>query len=210
MTDELIARLADDLKPVRPMAMQRVLIGAVLLSGMVAVIAMLMLLGMRPDMDAARASMIYWTKFGYTLALAMLGLVATLVLARPDGRTRWPWLAGIGLLAILLVVAIAQMARADDMMPLVMGSSVLRCLTYGPIFSLPVLLGAMLALRRFAPANPALAGFAAGIMAGGLGAWIYAFTCTETGMMFLALWYTLGVLIVGAIGAILGRFLLRW
>jgi hypothetical protein len=210
MTDDLIARLSADLKPVRPMAMQRLLIGATLLSGIVAVIAMLTLLGMRPDMEAASATMMYWTKFGYTLALALLGLAATLVLARPDGRTRWPWLAAIGLLAALLVLAVVQLARADDMMPLIMGSSILRALTYIPVLSLPVLLGALLALRRLAPRSPTIAGFAAGIMAGGTGAWIYTFACDETGMMFLALWYTLGIVIVGVIGALLGRWLLRW
>ena len=210
MTDDLIARLSADLKPVRRTAMQRLLIGALLVSGVVAVLAMLMLLGMRPDMEVATTTMAYWTKFGYTLALALLGLAATLVLARPEGRTRWPWLAGLGLLAALLVLSIAQLARADDMMPLIMGSSILRALTYIPIFALPVLLAALLALRRMAPASPTLAGFAAGIMSGATGAWIYSFACDETGMMFLALWYTLGIVIVGGIGAILGRFLLRW
>ena len=168
MTDDLIARLSADLKPVRRTAMQRLLIGALLVSGVVAVLAMLMLLGMRPDMETATTTMTYWTKFGYTLALALLGLAATLVLARPEGRTRWPWLAGLGLLA------------------------------------------ALLALRRMAPASPTLAGFAAGIMSGATGAWIYSFACDETGMMFLALWYTLGIVIVGGVGAVLGRFLLRW
>lgn len=210
MTDDLIARLSADLKPVRPMAMQRLLIGAVLLSGIVAVVAMLMLLGMRPDMDTAKTTMTYWTKFGYTLAMALLGLAATLVLARPDGRVRWPWLAAIALVGIILVVAVIQLALTDDMMPLVMGSSIWRCLIYAPVFSLPVLLGSILALRRFAPTNPTLAGFAAGIMAGGTGAWIYTFACDETGMMFLALWYTLAILIVGSLGALLGRLLLRW
>ena len=210
MTDDLIARLAADLKPVRPMAMRRLLIGALLLSGVLAVLAMLMLLGMRPDMETAAVTMIYWTKFSYTLALALLSLAATLVLARPDGSTRWPWLAAVALLALLLVLAIIQLARADDMMPMIMGSSIIRSLTYIPILSLPVLLASMLALRRMAPTRPALAGFAAGIMAGSTGAWIYAFACTETGMMFLALWYTLAIMLVGAVGAVLGKFLLRW
>lgn len=210
MTDDLIARLSADLKPVRPMAMQRLLLGALMLSFVTAVVAMLMLLGMRPDMQAATATMTYWAKFGYTLALAVLGLLATLVLARPDGRTRWPWLAGIGLLDILIVLAVVQLARADDMMPLVMGSSVMRALAHIPILALPVLLGTLLALRRLAPRNPTLAGLAAGIMAGATGAFVYTFACTEPGMMFLALWYTLAIGLVGVAGAVLGRSLLRW
>jgi hypothetical protein len=109
-----------------------------------------------------------------------------------------------------VVLAVVQLARAEDMMPLIMGSSILRALTYIPVLSLPVLLGALLALRRLAPRSPTIAGFAAGIMAGGTGAWVYTFACDETGMMFLALWYTLGIVIVGALGAVLGRFLLHW
>lgn len=212
MSDDLIARLSADLKPVRRMAMQRLLIGAVLVSGVTAILAMLMWLGMRPDMETARSTMSFWTKFGYTLAIAVLGGVATLVLARPDGRTRWPFLAAIGLLDLLLVAAVVQLARSepDDMMPLIIGGTSLVCPWRIVVLSLPILLGGILALRRFAPANPILAGFAVGIMAGGTGAWVYSFACAETGMMFLALWYTLGILIVGVLGAALGRLLLRW
>ncbi|HTN40516.1 MAG TPA: DUF1109 domain-containing protein, partial [Asticcacaulis sp.] len=120
MTDDLIARLSADLKPVRPMAMQRLLIGATLLSTLVAIVAMNMWLGMRPDMDTAMATMSFWTKFGYTLSVALLGGVATMALARPDGRIRWPWLTALGLLAALVILAFVQLARAepDDMMPL--------------------------------------------------------------------------------------------
>ena len=212
MTDELIARLSADLKPVRRMAMARLLVGATLLSGIVAVIAMNMWLGMRPDMDAAMGTMNFWTKFSYTLAVAVLGGVATLALARPGGRIRWPWYAALGLLALLVILAFIQLARAepDDMMPLIIGGTSLVCPWRIVVLGLPVLLGAILVLRRFAPSNPTLAGFAAGIMAGGTGAWVYSFACAETGMMFLALWYTLGIVVVGAIGAVLGRFLLRW
>lgn len=210
MTDELIERLASDLKPVRPMAMQRLLLGAVLLSGILAILAMLMLLGMRPDMADATATMIYWTKFTYTLTLALLGLAATVVLARPDGRTRWPWLAALALLALLLVGAVLQLARAQDMMPMIMGTSIRRALIFIPVFALPVLLASLYALRHLAPRSPTLAGFSAGIMSGALGAWIYAFACMEQGMMFLAIWYTLAILLVGLAGALLGRFLLRW
>jgi hypothetical protein len=212
MTDDLIARLSADLKPVRPMALQRLLIGATIASTLVAIIAMYLWLGMRPDLDAAMSTMNFWTKFGYTLSVAVLGGVATMVLARPDGRICWPWFAALGLLALLVVAAFIQLARAepDDMMPLIIGGTSLVCPWRIVVLGLPMLLAAILALRRLAPANPTLAGFAAGIMAGGAGAWVYSFACGENGMMFLALWYTLGILIVGVLGAVLGRLLLRW
>ena len=212
MTDELIARLSDDLKPVRSDALPRLLIGAVLVSGVVAAIAMLMWLGTRDDMATAPGTMIFWTKFGYTLALAVLGGAATLALARPDGSIRWPWVVAPALLAAVLVGAVVQLANAqpDEMMPMVIGGTAMVCPWRIVVLALPVLLSLMLALRRMAPASPTLAGLAAGLFAGGTGAWVYSFACGENGMMFLALFYTLGISLVAGLGALLGRFLLRW
>jgi hypothetical protein len=68
----------------------------------------------------------------------------------------------------------------------------------------------LFAVRRLAPTQPMRAGAAAGLLAGATGAWIYAFHCDEYAVPFLALWYTLGILIAGAAGALLGRRLLRW
>ncbi|MGV8854380.1 MAG: NrsF family protein [Devosia sp.] len=212
MTDELIARLATDLKPVRPNALPRLLMGTVMASGVVAAIAMLMWLGTRADIATAPGTMVFWTKFFYTLSLAVLGGVATLALARPDGEIRWPWLAAPALLAALLVGAVFQLshAEADQMMPLVIGGTSLVCPWRIVVLAAPILAALLLALRRLAPANPTLAGLAAGLFAGGTGAWVYSFACGENGMMFLALWYTLGIAVVAGVGAVLGRFLLRW
>ena len=212
MSDELIARLASDLKPVRPLAMQRLIFGAVLLSGAIAVVAMLVWLGLRADMAAASTTMMFWTKFGYTMALAALGGAASMVLARPDGRTRWPWIGALALFAVLMGGAFIQLAgaQANDIPALVWGGTALACPWRIVVLGLPILLGVLLALRRTAPASPALAGFAAGILSGGTGAWVYSFACAENGMMFLALWYTLGIVIVGGLGAVFGRLLLKW
>ena len=65
-------------------------------------------------------------------------------------------------------------------------------------------------LRAMAPRSGAMAGFAAGLLAGGFGAAIYSFYCGETGMMFMAVWYSLGVAATAVLGALLGRLLLRW
>jgi hypothetical protein len=190
----------------------QLLIGALIVGGVVAAIAMYMMLGLREDIATAPTTMIFWTKSFYTFALAVLGFCATIVLARPDGRTRWPWIAAIGLGLLLAIGAAMQLMimPADQTMHLIVGSSSLVCPLYIVGLSLPVLAGVMLVLRRMAPARPTLAGFAAGLFAGGTGAWVYTFHCGENGMMFLTLWYTLGILIVAAIGALIGRFALRW
>jgi hypothetical protein len=212
MTDDLIARLSADLRPVRSGILWQLLIGALVVGGIVAAIAMYMMLGLREDIATAPTTMVFWTKSFYTFALAVLGFCATIVLARPDGRTRWPWIAAIGLGVLLAIGAAMQlvMMPADQTMRLIVGQSSLVCPLYIIGLSLPVLAAVMLVLRRMAPARPTIAGFAAGLFAGGAGAWVYTFHCGENGMMFLMLWYTLGILVVAALGALIGRFALRW
>ena len=49
-----------------------------------------------------------------------------------------------------------------------------------------------------------------GLFAGGAATWVYAFHCTESGMPFITIWYTTGILAAAALGAIVGRWALRW
>ena len=91
-----------------------------------------------------------------------------------------------------------------------MGSSALVCPLYIMALSFPFFAVVMAFMRRLAPTELTLAGAAAGLLAGGLGAWVYSFHCTEGGLPFLAVWYSLGVLAVALAGALLGRSLLRW
>jgi hypothetical protein len=75
---------------------------------------------------------------------------------------------------------------------------------------LPVFAANIWFLRRSAPTDPRLAGFVAGMTAGAVGAWIYSWGCIENGLTFIALWYTLGIVLMGIIGAAVGRRLLSW
>jgi len=66
------------------------------------------------------------------------------------------------------------------------------------------------AMRGLAPTRPPLAGTAAGLLAGTVGALVYCLHCPEMGAPFIASWYLLGMLMPALLGAFLGRFLLRW
>src|SRR5260221_4318091 len=72
-----------------------------------------------------------------------------------------------------------------------------------------VLAGAVWAVRGLAPTRLPLAGLVAGGCAGALGAAVYAFACDETSAPFLAIWYTLGMALVAALGPAAGSRLLR-
>ncbi|TCM77028.1 uncharacterized protein DUF1109 [Rhizobium sp. BK068] len=58
--------------------------------------------------------------------------------------------------------------------------------------------------------NLRLTGCVAGIAAGAAGAWVHSWFCTENGMPFALIWYSLGILLSGALGFLAGPPLLRW
>jgi hypothetical protein len=74
----------------------------------------------------------------------------------------------------------------------------------------PALAAALWAVRGLAPTRPRAAGFAAGLLAGSVGACGYALSCPEVSPAFVAVWYTLGIALTGALGAALGTRVLRW
>ena len=78
------------------------------------------------------------------------------------------------------------------------------------IISAAAFLGLFWALRSLAPTKLTLAGGIAGMLAGAVGTFIYAFHCNESAAPFVAIWYTLGIAAVGVVGALFGRVLLLW
>lgn len=211
MTDELIDRLASEAKPVARGALSRWLLLGLFFGAALAAIG-LFAIGLRPDLATAWADPIFWTKFGYTLLLALAGYVAVERLARPGGSLRRAGLAAAAIVLAGALAGIVQLALAppEAVRALVLGGTALVCPFYIVALSLPVFAATVLAMRRLAPTNLMLAGAAAGLLAGGTGAWVYAFHCGENGLAFLAIWYTLGIAAVTAIGALLGRYVLRW
>jgi hypothetical protein len=211
-TDELIRELAAEARPVRRGAMVLRLVAALAAGVLISFAVMIPWLGLRPDLQEAAGGAPYWAKFAYTLALAAAAFWATERLARPGGRAKVPGLTMLVPFIAVAILAVIQLWGAPPVehIPLWMGQSWGLCPWRIVVLSLPIL-GAMIwAMRGLAPTRLTLAGLAAGLMAGAAGAWVYAFHCDETAMPFLALWYTLGVAVTGAVGALIARPLLRW
>jgi hypothetical protein len=61
-----------------------------------------------------------------------------------------------------------------------------------------------------APTRPVLAGAIAGMLSGALGAGAFALACTDDGGLFAALWYPLAILVMAALGAVIGCRILAW
>jgi hypothetical protein len=212
MTEELIESLARDLKPVSPHALVK-LLGLAIAAGLVlSAAAMIASLGLRPDLAEAMGGPYFWIKFVYTLGLGAMGAWAASRISRPGETGRRPLAIAVLVVLLMGIVAVVSytMAPPSDRRTIVMGSSALVCPFYIIALSLPLLLTAIVFLRRMAPTHPTQAGLVAGLMAGGLGACVYSLHCTEWGVPFLALWYSLGIAVVALIGALTGRVLLRW
>ena len=92
----------------------------------------------------------------------------------------------------------------------VMGQAWLTCPWNVLLLSTVPLALALWALRGLAPTRLRAAGGAAGLLAGALGALGYSLSCPEASPTFVALWYTAGVALTGALGAALGPRVLRW
>jgi hypothetical protein len=211
-TNDLIARLTGELKPVsRTAVIQRVGTGLGI-SLVASAVLMVLWLGMRPDLAEASTTMMFWTKFTYTLILAVAGGWAVKRVAHPIGSIR----VNLGLMAATIVVmnvlAFAQLAMTppEEHMAMLKGRTITVCTFNIVMLSLPLLIGAFWVLRGLAPTRLTLAGAAAGLAAGSIASLVYSFHCDESAMPFIAVWYTLGVLVAGLIGAITGRFILRW
>jgi hypothetical protein len=209
-TDDLIASLAETPAPVREPSRTLVLgLGAGVLASFA---IMLVSVGLRPDLDTALATPMFWMKLGYALAFAAIAFPLLLSLSRPTGHLTpkaYFLLLPFGVF-VLLAIARLMESTPDARMHLMMGDTWRGCSRTIFALSLPVLMGVFLSLRQLAPTRLIAAGMIAGILAGALGMFVYAFHCFESAAPFIAIWYTLGMAAVGALGGMLGRWALRW
>ena len=211
-TDDLIERLGGELKPVDPGAAGRRLALGLGAGALVSTAIMLAWIGPRPDLAHALTTAMFWVKFGYAALAGLILAVATRRLSRPGAR-----LGGMALAIALPFVLMGAMGAMRLAMAargarhaLLMGSSADVCPWRIFVIGLPLLAGAVWAVRGLAPTRLTLAGVLAGGTAGALGALVYGFHCPETAAPFVAIWYTLGMALVAALGGVLGARLLRW
>lgn len=209
-TDDLITMLATGAGPAEPAYAGRAF-APVLLAGLAASIAVsLAVRGLVPAQMWGGAAL--WTKLVYAAALAFACVWLTAKLGRPAARPG-PSVLAVGLVvaAMLLAGLVAAIGVApDERLRFVMGSTALVCPWAIPMLALPTLAGLLWALREAAPTRPALAGFAAGLLAGAVGAAGYALSCAEASTAFIAVWYSLGIVLTGGLGALAGARILRW
>lgn len=211
-TDDLIAALAADLPPTRPGVVGRRLLIGLAGGGAAAVGLLLVGLGLRPDLAQALVGYPFWMKWAFTASLCLAGLGLATRLARPDGRPGrlvWATLTPVGILFLLALLELAR-APVDQRLGLLLGQSAAQCPWRILALAAPIHAGLLWAFRRLAPTRLGWAGFGAGLTAGAASATIYALHCQESAATFVVVWYGLGILAAGAVGALTGPRLLRW
>ncbi len=208
-TDDLIARLAAH-PTRRGMDPARALAAAIGVGVAAIAVAFFGLIGARPDIGSAIATWRFDYKFLVTLTVAISAFAVLRPALYPQGRPNyWLLLAGPALLALAVAIELASLPAAGWTMSAA-GKNWYKCLTIVPALGVAPLALTIFALRRGAPAHPAWAGFVAGILSGGLAATFYAANCTDDSPLFVATWYPIAILALGAIGALLGRLAARW
>lgn len=169
-----------------------------------ALLLVLFWLQLRPDFWVAIGQPFFWIKALYTVALAAIALVAATAAARP-GAALWPaWLTGVAVLgAMVLSAALEAPGLGRAMMVHIFDPTGARnCLTYVVVLAAPMLLVAGVGLRRVELDRPGLTGLFVGLFCGAVSASIYGGHCQDSTFLFVALWFSLGVGLCGAIGAV--------
>lgn len=211
-TDDLIAMLAADIAPIDPARAGRRFFAKLAGGAILALAATLLLMGTRPDLPAAAALPMFWSKLILSASLALAGLVALRRLSYPGMRLgRAPATAALPVTALWIFAGVVLLtAPAGERLALVLGESWMKCPLSIALLSVPAFGLALWAARELAPTRLALAGAAAGLFAGAVAAFAYALHCPEMEAPFLSVWYVLGMSIPAGAGALLGPRLLRW
>lgn len=186
--------------------------GRALLLGLLAALAAALLVvmavpGLRPDLAQVVAQGQFYFKVAAMVLLA-LGSIQLLRAAGTPGLALRPLLA-LGPAGLFLLIGVTADGSGFSLLgartvsvPICVGSIVLA--------SLPGIVFLLMGLRRGIPTRLTSAGAAAGLLSGALGALAYTLACVNDGAAFVTVWYLTAVSIATGIGALLGRWTLRW
>jgi hypothetical protein len=211
-TDDLIQTLSRDVPRVSHRVLARRLAIGMVGGGIIAMILVTAILGIRPDLRVAMHGFSFWMKWTYTLSLGVGAIFAVSRLARPTPVSlRWLWLLAVPVL-LLAGIGIGELVDTPsrDWLAMWLGGSWKVCPWLVLTLAMPIFVGLLWSFRRMAPTRLRAAGAAAGLAAGAWAATIYCLHCPEVSAIFVLTWYSLGIVLAAAVGALIGPKLMRW
>lgn len=211
-TDELITLLANGEGPVDRHAVLRRMAVALLGGGLVALLLVTTLYGVRSDLALVAPTPLFWGKVALPGSLAVLAVWLSQRLSRPGMRGGVLWFVlALPVLLVWLGAALSLAGAAPEVRAeLILGKTWRTCALHIALLSVPTFVGVFWALRGLAPTRLRQAGAAGGLLAGSTATLAYCLHCPEMGIPFWGVWYLLGMLIPVLAGAALGPRLLRW
>lgn len=208
-TGDLIKVIAQDAQ-MQPVPMARRLFWSVTGSFVVAALALIATIGVRPDIWAALTTSQFDVKLFSVATLLSGAWAAARQLSRPETDARTTLVIMTLPLLVLAVAVVSELlsTEAATWGARAIGTQAKVCSVAILGLSFAILL--MTAMRVGAPRSPKLAGAVVGPFVGATGAFFHAIHCPDDSPIFVALWYTLPVAALAAFGVIIGNHVLRW
>jgi hypothetical protein len=169
-------------------------------------------LGVRPDILAALSTWRFDFKLSANLVLMVTATWVALRLSSPTTIPLSPIRALLVPVFLLLAAVMYELVTvpASAWPSRAMGVNGVMCLASIIFLSLLPLVATIYGLRQGAPTSPAMLGAVGGLLAGGLGATVFAMHCTNDSPLFVAIWYVLAIGLMSMFGLVVGRHALRW
>ncbi len=211
-TDELINMLGTNVEPVGGGRLRNTFFIALAAGGVAAFCLMLAIFGAPVDALGGESFGLKALALAFTLGLVAAGAYFLVRAARPGEPGRRP-LVVVGLLFLAIVsagIGALLLEHPTAWSGMIFGPQWAACLFCIPLFAIAPFASLIWALRNGAPTNLARTGAVAGLVAGALGAAVFAFHQPGDSIPFIALWYGGPIVLCALAGAILGPRLLRW
>jgi hypothetical protein len=206
-TDDLIHSLASTAGTRPSASLQTAFTVTAAASLACALLLVFSIMGIRQDFADMAVRLPFVFKVVYSIALVMGASVVVLYAATPGASAT----ASYAMLPTVIFLACGVIFDPTGF-PIMGTTNAAVAICVGRILflSLPGMILTFLFMRKAAPTQPLLAGAVIGMLSASVGALAYTLACRNDGTAFVAIWYAVACAFMAAIGAIVGRRVLRW
>ncbi len=206
---EMLARGAHQEKRISPWQILYLGIGSGLVLSMM---LMSVTLRVNAELTALLVKPNFLVKIAYISTFFLIAFISLIAVARPGAKVNVHlWRLTLPFIAITCI-SLPPMLDASPALraSLIFGETWSVCAVLIALLSLPVFALTLWGMKELAPTNLGLAGAVSGLLSGAAGALVYCIHCPEVEIPFVAIWYTLGMMIPMLLGYFLGPRVLRW
>lgn len=209
-TDTLVEALARDIEPVGRPRTQTKFALATLFGAVLAACVVSILFGLRDNLGGAIGAVT--AKSLYCLTIAAAAAPLAYLLSQPNiSARRWVLPVALVVLASFSIAGLSLATiPAEARMSAWLAGGFPECLRRIPILATPVAVALLFVARSMAPTRLTLAGASIGGLSGAIAAVAYSWFCPVDSVAYVATWYLAAILLCAALGAVFGRWLLRW